>query len=574
MISEKCVVATILLIPRIPYDPHPGVQEVLRTKLADVLIDHHKIMVIDQYDGDTATGEQRQRAWDADHASHYGHQPTPPQSPKFTEVAQLHICTVFCIRARSLFQAYDSQRLGAVGQGSYLYQNDTSLPIDDGFPDSTLLLHELSICGEHPSRTMNSNATEQHTAMHCSHDHLVHLQAKFKITLYRILYPVHAEVYRMLHDNNKIYTMSFEHTDVGILHAVSARIYDLHLTRDKPTNVSIQSLASLHGDTGIAQHLLRQAIQYLNTHEQNRCRTLHKLYHVALMNIRPRYSTHPRNSTHASTARSLQKHSKMPCLGRLLMIRHAALCAALKKSPNTFLKNGIKNASQSSVRETIPTKYREKQRYMAAKQSRDAASGITRWSTPAGELRDLKWAAAFASLPVIVIDITPVRAEPYTITTFSKYQTTSDDPLKPDGTVDHLPPASDTPAQRLDKYICAKFAEKYLILLQFHTGPQHSHFGSITASITPLKEGFHDYCIPVTSPSNDVVADVLAVKGFPVEPTPAAMTTDAHGDGAAAYASAHGAWRRRSRGGDRPSRNAQLRQSTRCHHRDRTRRTS
>ena len=135
---------------------------------------------------------------------------------------------------------------------------------------------------------------------------------------------------------------------------------------------------------------------------------------------------------------------------------------------------------------------------------------------------------------MIVIDITPARAEPYTITTFSKYQTTPDDPLKPDGTVDHPPPASDTPAQRLDKYICAKLAEKYLILLQFHTGPQQSHFGSITASITPLKEGFHDYCTPVTSPSNDVVADILAVKGFPVEPTPTAMATDAHGDGAAA----------------------------------------
>ena len=377
-------------------------------------------MVIDQYDGDTATGEQRQRAWDADHASHYGHQPAPPQSPKFTEVAQLDICTAFCFRARNLFQAYDSQRLSAVGQGSYLYQNDTGLPSDDAFHDSTHLLHELSICGEHPSRTMNSNATEQHTAMHCSHDHLVHLQAKFKITPHRILCPVHAEVYRMLHDNNKIYTMSFEHTDVQILHAVSARIYDLHLIRDKPTTVNIQSLASLHGDADIAQHLLRQAIQYF---EHARTKPLsHATQTVSC-------STHEHSSSLLNASAKVDARLDSEITPEAFKdalhgsFAHDQACRSMRslEEITQHLQNGIKSASQSSVRETIPTKYREKQCYMAAKQSRDAANDITRWSTPAGELRDLKWAAAFAGLPMIVIDSTPARAEPYTITTFSKY---------------------------------------------------------------------------------------------------------------------------------------------------------
>ena len=100
------------------------------------------------------------------------------------------------------------------------------------------------------------------------------------------------------------------------------------------------------------------------------------------------------------------------------------------------------------------------------------------------------------------------------------------DPLTSDGTllfVDTLPPG--TPAERLQLYICAKLAEKHLVLLQIHTGPHQYHFGSITQSITPLKEGYHDYYIPVTSldsasNASEVVKDILSARGIPTAPDP------------------------------------------------------
>ena len=150
--------------------------------------------------------------------------------------------------------------------------------------------------------------------------------------------------------SSNFYTMSFEHTDVEILHAVSARIYDLHLTRDKPTTVNIHRLPA-YMETLILRNISSAKLfNILNTHERNHCRTLHKLHHAALMNIRPRYSTRPRKSTHALASISLQKHSKMSCTGHLLM--HDQTCRSMRslEEITQHLQHGIKNASHSITR--------------------------------------------------------------------------------------------------------------------------------------------------------------------------------------------------------------------------------
>ena len=262
MISEKCAVATMLLIPRIPYDPHFDVQEVLRTNLVEALINHHKTVIIDQYDGGTATGEQCQRVWDADPPSYYGHRPTTLQPPMFTEVARLDIRTAFCSRAASLSRAYESELLEAVGQGSYLYQNDTGLPSDTGFDDSTRPLRELSVYDAKPSRTMGVNASEQRAMMHDSHASLVHYQARFDVASYQLTSDEHKEVYNMLQDTAHFYTMSFDNTGEGLLHAASTRIFELHLTRDESATTNPHSLSNTYGDTTVAKHLARQAVRY------------------------------------------------------------------------------------------------------------------------------------------------------------------------------------------------------------------------------------------------------------------------------------------------------------------------
>ena len=124
---------------------------------------------------------------------------------------------------------------------------------------------------------------------------------------------------------------------------------------------------------------------------------------------------------------------------------------------------------------------------------------------------------------MVLVHITPTRTEPYEINIFDKYQTMTD-PISSTGTnvsLDTLPPAS--PAERFHRYVRTKLAEHYLAILQIHTGPQQNHFGTITKLITPLKEGYNDYYIPVTSlgptsSSNEVVKDILSAKGTPFAP--------------------------------------------------------
>ena len=134
-ISEQCIVATVLVIPSIPHDPNSDVPELLRTRLTETLSSHYKIVIIDQYDGDDGTSTQRRRAWQADEAGAITdtRPRRPPQQPTFTEAAQLDMCSALCYRTRLLSAAYEAERIAAVGQGSYLYQNDTGLPDDTGY---------------------------------------------------------------------------------------------------------------------------------------------------------------------------------------------------------------------------------------------------------------------------------------------------------------------------------------------------------------------------------------------------------------------------------------------------------
>ena len=77
--------------------------------------------------------------------------------------------------------------------------------------------------------------------------------------------------------------------------------------------------------------------------------------------------------------------------------------------------------------------------------------------------------------------------------------------------------------ERLKRYILEKLAANCFIILQIHTGPQQFHFGTITskATITPLKDGYHDHYIPMastgSSPSTSVVVkDILVARGIPL----------------------------------------------------------
>ena len=99
---------------------------------------------------------------------------------------------------------------------------------------------------------------------------------------------------------------------------------------------------------------------------------------------------------------------------------HNQTCRSMRSLAETIqhLQHGVNNVSNTPERGNVPAKYREKLRFTALKQARDIANnGIARWSVPSGEPRDLKCATAFAGLPMILINITPARPEPYTIST-------------------------------------------------------------------------------------------------------------------------------------------------------------
>ena len=200
---------------------------------------------------------------------------------------------------------------------------------------------------------------------------------------------------------------------------------------------------------------------------------------------------------------------------------------------NQHLAHAITNVSLSPKRDVIPTKFRDKHKFLAIKKQNDTKAGIMRWEPQSGTLRDLQYSAAISGLPLSLIHVTPTRAEPYEIKFFDKYKT-MDDSISSAGTnvpLDVFPLAS--PAERLKHYIRTKLMEGHLIILQIHTGPQQYHFATVTKLRTPLKEGYHDYYIPVTnigsaSSSSEVAKDILSAKGIPLEPAqPAPPATPA-----------------------------------------------
>jgi len=196
---------------------------------------------------------------------------------------------------------------------------------------------------------------------------------------------------------------------------------------------------------------------------------------------------------------------------------------------NQHLAHAITNVSLSPKRDVIPTKFRDKHKFLAIKKQNDTKAGIMRWEPQSGTLRDLQYSAAISGLPLSLIHVTPTRAEPYEIKFFDKYKT-MDDSISSAGTnvpLDAFPLAS--PAERLKHYIRTKLTEGHLIILQIHTGPQQHHFATVTKLRTPLDKGFHDHYIPVTNiasaSTSDVVNDILAAKGIPhssAQPTLAA----------------------------------------------------
>ena len=95
--------------------------------------------------------------------------PRLPSQPTFTEAAQLDMCSAFCYRTRLLSTAYETERIAAVGQGSYLYQNDTGLPDDTGYDDTVTPLKGLSICDEKTSEPVHAGAPEQRQLLIDSH---------------------------------------------------------------------------------------------------------------------------------------------------------------------------------------------------------------------------------------------------------------------------------------------------------------------------------------------------------------------------------------------------------------------
>ena len=519
---EQCIVAMILVIPRIPHDPNSDVQELLRARLTETLSSHYKITIIDQYDGDDETSAQRQRAWEADEPSYYGHPSSPSQPPKFTEAAQLDMCSAFCFRARRLTLAYETERIAAIGQGSYLYQNDTGLPSDTGYDDSVKPLRELSICDKMPLKSMHAGATEQRTLMCASHDLLEHMQKHFRLAGYGAKGETHIAVFEMLVSKTEFFTTSYENTDEGLLHALSTRVVDLHLVRHEPTSVNLNSLAQQHGDNNVAKHIVRQAATYFQT---ARTKPLSYSTQIAACSTHE-YSASLFSAQAKVDARLESEHTSENVNFALHeSYSHDQKCRSMRSLDeiNQHLERGVMNVSLLPKRDTVPDKYRDKHKHFAIKKQTDSEAGITRWDPPSGDRRDLQWSAAFLGLPMVPIHITPTRTEPYEIDFFDKYQTMTDPTSSASVyfSLGNVPPTP--PAVRLRRYIRTKLAENCLVILQIHTGPQQYHFGTITKLVTPAPAGYHDYYIPVTSlgpssSSSEVVKDILSARGIPFTP--------------------------------------------------------
>ena len=528
-ISEQCIVTAILLIPSIPHDPNSDVQELVRARLTETLLSHYKIVIIDQYDGDDGTSAQRRRAWQADEASYYGHPSSSPQQPTFTQAAQLDMCSALCYRARLLSATYNAARITAVAQGSYLYQNSTGLPDDTGYDDTMTPLTELSICDTKPSASMHSGAAEQRQLYFDSHDLLSHMQANFHLKEYDAKEGTpHYAVFNMLQSSTEFYVTSYENTDEAILHTVSTRVADLHLQRHEPTSVNLNALTRKYGDNNYAKHIVRQTAAYF---EPAREKPLSYSTQIALC------STHAVSSTMTNAslkvdARLESEHTEDDLKDALYdSFAHDQKCRVLHSLTeiNQHLAHAITNVSLSPKRDVIPTKFRDKHKFLAIKKQNDTKAGVMRWEPQSGTLRDLQYSAAISGLPLSLIHVTPTRAEPYEIKFFDKYKT-MDDSISSAGTnvpLDAFPLAS--PAERLKHYIRTKLTEGHLIILQIHTGPQQHHFATVTKLRTPLDKGFHDHYIPVTNivsaSTSDVVNDILAAKGIPhkrAQPTLAA----------------------------------------------------
>ena len=85
---------------------------------------------------------------------------------------------------------------------------------------------------------------------------------------------------------------------------------------------------------------------------------------------------------------------------------------------NQHLERGVTNASLFPERDEAPVKYRDKHKFYALKKQTDSNAGITRWDPKTGTHRDLQWSAALSGLPMVLVHITPMRAEPYEIGIF------------------------------------------------------------------------------------------------------------------------------------------------------------
>ena len=521
-ISEQCVVTTILVIPSIPHDPNSDVQELVRARLTETLLSHYKIVIIDQYDGDDGTSTQRRRAWQADEASYYGHPSSPPQQPTFTQAAQLDMCSALCYRARLLSATYEAERITAVGQGSYLYQNDTGLPDDTGYDDTESPLKELSICDAKPSACMHSGAPEQRQLFFDSHDLLTHMQTNFGLKEYGAKEGTpHSAVFNMLESSAEFFVTSYEYTDEAILHAVSTRVADLHLLRHEPTSMNLNSLTRKYGDNNYAKHIVRQASAYLGPARE---KPLSYSTQIALCSTHE-FSSSLSNASLKVDARLESEHTEDDLKDALHdSFAHDQKCRVLRSlnEINQHLEHGITNVSLLPKRDVVPQKFRDKHKFYAIKKQNDTKAGITRWEPQSGTLRDLQYSAAISGLPLSLIHVTPTRAEPYEIKFFDKYKTMEDSISSTgnDVSLDTFSLAS--PAERLKHYIRTKLTEGHLIILQIHTGPQQYHFATVTKLRTPLAEGFHDLYIPVSnigsaSSTSDVVKDILAAKGIPHE---------------------------------------------------------
>ena len=452
-ISEQCIVTTVLVIPSIPHDPNSDVQELLRTRLTEILSSHDKIVIIDQYDGDEGTSTQRRRAWQADEQSYFGHPSSPPHQPTFTEAAQLDMCSAFCYRTRLLSTAYETARIAAVGQGSYLYQNDTGLPDDTGYDDTVTPLKSLSICDEKTPEPVHAGATEQRQLMVDSHTLLAHMQTNFHLKGYDAKEGTpHFAVYNMLQSKTEFITTSYENTDEGILHAVSTRMADLHLLRHEPTSVNLNSLTRKYGDNNYAKHIVRQMATYL---ELARDKPLSYSTPIALCSTHE-YLSSLSNAQIKVDARLESEHTSEDFKDALHnAYSHDQKCRVMHSLDEIkqHLTRGVTNISLLPTRDAVPKKFRDKHKFYALKKQTDTKAGITRWEPQSGTLRDLQYSAAISGLPMSLIHITPTRAEPYEIKFFDKY-TTMDGSISTTGTdvpLDTFALAS--PAEQLKHYI-------------------------------------------------------------------------------------------------------------------------